>query len=243
MGNAQLQMALQYHTTVVITDHGLLVDLLSPVLKQHSLEVISTFPAVKPGLAYILANPPALVIVDAIMPTLRTLKGDEVDYDHPYVLQDSRTSLQAVHIIRAKCPHTKVLLLTDEMHPYSFLNGLHAGAHGVASKIDGLLEFIQILERLMAGETRVLSNRVIRLVAAYERDPIPELTDVEVKILELAQEGYENPEIGRRLGYSAKTIRNKFHEINQKLHTHNRFEAVEMAIEIGLVGWRTGGIE
>jgi hypothetical protein len=56
----------------------------------------------------------------------------------------------------------------------------------------------------------------------------------------LVQEGLESPEIGCRLGYSAKTIRNTISKIDEKLGTRNRYEALELAIDMGLVGWRTG---
>jgi len=234
-------MTRQHSPAVIINDHALINDLLTPIFKDHGLEVVATFPSLAPGLAYVLAHPPALVVIDMVLPLMRTFKGEEVEDTHPYILQDCVHVFPAVRTIRKKCPHTKILMLSDERHPHTFHRGLQMGAHGIASKIDSLAEMVSMLRRIMAGETRVLSTRMKPLVEAYEAEPIPELTALEVKILELAQEGLENPEIGRKLDYAAKTIRNRFHTINQKLNTRNRYEALEMAIAIGLVGWRTGG--
>ena len=78
------------------------------------------------------------------------------------------------------------------------------------------------------------------LLEEYKQNPVPILTVVEVQILELVQEGLESPEIARQLGYSAKTVRNTISRINEKLGTRNRYEALELAIDMGLVGWRTG---
>jgi DNA-binding CsgD family transcriptional regulator len=42
-------------------------------------------------------------------------------------------------------------------------------------------------------------------------------------------------EIARKLGITLQTLRNHLHHINQKLHTHNRLEAVTHAMQRKLV--------
>ncbi len=202
--------------------------------------MIKSFTEAKTGLGYILTNPPDLVIIDMMMPVMRTRGYKKAGTYHPYVLMDMQTSFRIVSQIRSKCPGAKLLILTGERHPHTFYMGFKAGAHGIASKLDDLDSFLVIVQRVMAGEERVMSGRMQSLLEEYKQTPVPVLTPFEVRILELVQEGLESREIGRQLGYAAKTIRNTLSEINEKLGTKNRHEAVELAIDMGLVGWRTG---
>ena len=212
--------------------------MLSAVLKDENIQVTASFMTADPGVAYILAHAPTLAVVEMMLPVLHTRKGEKVDQSHPYVVQDCKRSFEAVRDIHRHCPKTKILMLTGERHPHNFLMAFEAGADGIACKIDGLPELVRVLRRVMSGERRVLFERMQNEVEQYLASPIPKLTKREVRILELVQEGAKNPEIARRLGLAPKTVRNVLNEINQKLGTHNRIEASEVAIEMGIVGWR-----
>ena len=231
-------MARKLRTAVVINDHQLITDLLSSLLREHNIEVVASFVSAEAGVAFVVANPPSLAVVEMVLPLLRTFKGEAVEHTHPFVLEDCESAFQAVREIRKMCPDTKTLMLTGEKHPHNFEMGFRAGAHGIASKHDGVTDLLTILHRVLAGETHVLSERVTRQLEEYLASPTLELTDTQVRILEFVQEGMESPEIGRQLGYSAKTIRNKLSQINQKLGTSNRFETVELVSQMGLLGWR-----
>ncbi len=229
---------------VLINDHQLLNDLLTSYLLVHGFNFIKSFNEVSLALADINpTNPPDLVIIDMMLPILRTLKGEKVDVFHPYILMDNKVCYQAVRDIRSKSPPTKIIILSGERHPHTFLLGFEAGAHGIASKLDGLDEFLHILKRVLSGERGVTSERVNKLLAGYTSSTYPDLSKTEIQILELVQEGKESPQIAKELGYSTKTIRNMLSKINDKLGTSNRIEALEIAIEMGLVGWRTGNDE
>lgn len=59
--------------------------------------------------------------------------------------------------------------------------------------------------------------------------PITPLSEQEREILKLFSTGKNSAEIARRLKITLQTLRNHLHHINQKLHTHNRLEAVTHA--------------
>ncbi len=225
---------------VVINDHQFVTDLLDGLLQAHGVKIVRAFAEPQAALPQIIMNPPGLVIVDMMLPSLRTIKGEQVQSDHPYVLMDSQIAVHAVRQIRDRCPSTKILMISGERHPHTFVLGFEAGAHGIASKLDGSGSFLEVLRRVLNGEEGVTSARMQRVLQEYASLPRPELTELEVHILELAQEGMECPQIARRLGYAPKTIRNYVSDINRKLGTSNRYEAVEIAIEMGLLGWRLG---
>ena len=65
--------------------------------------------------------------------------------------------------------------------------------------------------------------------------PISPLSEQEKEILHMFSVGKNSTEIARKLGITPQTLRNHLHHINQKLHTHNRLEAVTHAIQRKLV--------
>jgi DNA-binding NarL/FixJ family response regulator len=233
----------QRRSLIIINDHQFLSDLLGQVLRDLGLGMLKSFTEAADGLTYILKIPPDLVIIDMMLPTMRTRSNQKVDIHHPYILMDAQTSFYTVEQIHTACPKTKILMLTGERHPHTFHLGFEAGANGIASKLDDFSSFLNVLRRVMAGEKQVLSDRMQCLLEEYRKSPVPVLAPFELQILQLVQEGLESPEIGDRLGYSAKTIRNAVSKINEKLGTKNRFEALQLAIDMGIVGWRAGHVE
>ena len=61
--------------------------------------------------------------------------------------------------------------------------------------------------------------------------PTTPLSEQEKEILRLFSMGKNSAEIARRLKITLQTLRNHLHHINQKLHTHNRLEAVTHAVQ------------
>ena len=61
--------------------------------------------------------------------------------------------------------------------------------------------------------------------------PISLLSEREKEILRLFSLGKNSATIARTLGVTPQTLRNHLHHINEKLHTHNRLEAVTHAMQ------------
>jgi PAS domain S-box-containing protein len=66
---------------------------------------------------------------------------------------------------------------------------------------------------------------------AMRPEPMPTLSEHEKEILRLFSSGKNAAQIARNLGITPQTLRNHLHHINQKLHTHNRLEAVTHAMQ------------
>jgi PAS domain S-box-containing protein len=84
----------------------------------------------------------------------------------------------------------------------------------------------------MIDVSRQLSN--IQEVALKPM-PITPLSEQETEILRLFSAGKNSAEIARSLKITLQTLRNHLHHINQKLHTHNRLEAVTHALQRKLI--------
>ncbi len=85
------------------------------------------------------------------------------------------------------------------------------------------------LLRKMMSISRQLANLQDQDVVGKPA-PISPLSEQETEILHLFSVGKNATEIARKLGITLQTLRNHLHHINQKLHTHNRLEAVTHAV-------------
>jgi PAS domain S-box-containing protein len=65
--------------------------------------------------------------------------------------------------------------------------------------------------------------------------PVLPLTEQERRVLRVLAEGKSPSTLARELRISPRTLRNHLHHINQKLHTHNRLEAVIQATRRGII--------
>jgi PAS domain S-box-containing protein len=80
-------------------------------------------------------------------------------------------------------------------------------------------------------------SRQLASIPDIARRPLPvsPLSEQETEILQMFSVGKNSTEIAPKLGITLQTLRNHLHHINQKLHTHNRLEAVTHAIQRKLV--------
>ena len=61
------------------------------------------------------------------------------------------------------------------------------------------------------------------------------LTERELNVLKLLAEGLDTAEVGRRLFYSERTVKNIVHDLTSRLELRNRTHAVAYAIRQGLI--------
>src|SRR5205823_2305104 len=86
----------------------------------------------------------------------------------------------------------------------------------------------------MCGENCSICHRAEKHLEIPNFDlqvQITPLSEHEIEILRMFSTGKNAAEIARRLKITLQTLRNHLHHINQKLHTHNRLEAVTHAMQ------------
>ena len=86
-----------------------------------------------------------------------------------------------------------------------------------------------------AAEVVGLTRRLESGGDGGELPPTPPLTAQELRILELIRDGDGSEEIARELEIGIGTLRNHIHDLNRKLGTHSRLEALMQAVKRGLV--------
>lgn len=136
--------------------------------------------------------------------------------------------VQATRRILARCPQTKVLILSilgDEQH---ITDGLNAGAAGYIIKDADLSEFVYIIKRYARG-LPVTSAFVASRPLDERSLPAPDLSKLtrrEVEIVDLATAGRGTKDIASSLGISGETVKVHLQHIYRKLGVKNRVELI-----------------
>ena len=78
-------------------------------------------------------------------------------------------------------------------------------------------------------------GRLQRQVLAPRGLTVGGLTEREVAVLRLLAEGHDTAEVGRRLYFSERTVKNVIHDVTSRLELRNRSHAVAYAIREGLI--------
>ena len=146
--------------------------------------------------------------------------------------------------LREANPGLKVMILSASLDRSEIARAVEAGAAGVIHKSSSVLEVIDALKRLIAGEVLLPSEEVVDYLrlAGQERErrhqeelAIMKLTKREREVLEALAEGMNSKEIAERLSMTIETERTHVVNLLKKLKVHSRLEAVVFAVRHGVV--------
>ncbi|MEW2495489.1 MULTISPECIES: response regulator transcription factor [Streptomyces] len=167
---------------------------------------------------------------DAIVEAARRHRADVaiIDVDLP-----GMDGVTAAAQLRESVPSCRSLILTGLTRVGTVRRALAAEVGGFLMKDTSPAELAEAVRKVASGH-RVFDPQL--MVRVWDADGHrTRLTPRETKVLKLASEGYEPPEIGARLHLSAGTVRNYLTSVVTKLHARNRLDAVRVAREAGLL--------
>jgi DNA-binding NarL/FixJ family response regulator len=141
---------------------------------------------------------------------------------------------------------TRVVLIATRLDDAGLLATVEAGAVGLllrtAATADAVVETTRVAARGSGTMPPELLGRLLERVGHIQRDVLGPrglsasgLTERETKVLRLIAEGYDTVEVGRRLFYSDRTVKNIVHDITTRLNLRNRAHAVAYALRQGLI--------
>ncbi|HVM03226.1 MAG TPA: response regulator transcription factor [Acidimicrobiales bacterium] len=168
------------------------------------------------------------------------------------VLMDVRmpkvNGIEAAAAIRADLPSTKILMLTVSDEEEDLYEAIKAGANGyllkeisvdeVAESIRAVVQGQSLISPSMASKLLSEFNALVRRAEDRQQFPAPALTNREIEVLRLVAKGMSNREIAEELYISENTVKNHVRNILEKLHLHNRMEAVIYAVKERLLDIR-----
>lgn len=204
-------------------DHNLFRTSLRSLLKTRDIEVVGEASDGKEAVEMAERLRPDLVLMDVSMPVMN--------------------GIEATRLLREKVPEVRVVILTASMEDEILFEALRVGAHGYLLKDLQADSFFSLLDRALAGELALTPQLSLKVLDAFRKgDPSARqqdpdaLTDRERDVLQLIVEGYtSNRELARRLEIAENTVKFHVKNILDKLHLHNRAQAVSHALRHGLV--------
>lgn len=191
--------------------------------------------ALRLGLASIIATMGQAVLVgeaedgeDAIRKFL-ALRPDVMTLD---LRMPKLDGLRVVERVMAEVPEARILVMTMYDHEEDVFGSIRAGAKGYILKSAPRAEIVTALRKVGTGE-RYLPDYVATTLAT--RLSAPTLTAREQQVLELLRLGISNKEIGRQLDVAEGTVKAHVREVLSKLGAISRTEAVNLAMQRGLL--------
>jgi len=166
---------------------------------------------------------------------------------HPHIILMDITipkfdGIEATRRIKAECPATAILILTDDGNERDISDLLEAGASGCLLKNLSGADLVSAIRAAHAGEAVLhpaIAKKIFsRLGSDRRQDTAHEnqLSEREREILKLASRGLSNQDIAAHLYLSHRTIQAHLANIFRKMDAGSRTEAVLKAMTKGWLG-------
>jgi serine/threonine-protein kinase PknK len=177
---------------------------LASLLERSGLDVVGQCGDGPELVALVRERRPDLAIVDIRMPPTHATEG-----------------LDAARTIRAEFPEIAIMVLSahvDVDQAMDLLAGGRRSGYLLKNRVTNVDEFVETLERLVAGGSVIDPVLVQELVAARRTDdPLDALTPREREVLALMAEGRSNAGIGQQLWVTEGTIEKHVSSLLRKL--------------------------
>ncbi len=197
--------------------------------------VASACPAMLEGLASILQRESHIQVVSRELDgvgALRSavnLKPDVTILD--WQLGGSHAAI-LVYMIRTRHRHARIVILSDLNKDAEIVPALRSGAVGYIDRNSSPEEIVACVEQVHAGHRHLAPIAAMRLGSSVRFNG---LTAREKQIVELLGNNKTDREIAGALRISHSTVRSHVTGLFMKLNARSRTEAIDVAIECGLL--------
>jgi len=220
---------------ILVDDHDVVRTGLKTFLDtRDDIQVIGEARTGIEAIALALETRPDVTVMDITMPGL--------------------DGMEATRQLKAQCPNCQVLALTVHEDKQYLFEMLKAGASGYITKQAAADEIVAAIHSVSSGNVYLQPTLARWLLEDYRRlastlpktgDSFPEsypdqadldtLSKRELQVLELVAEGFTSPQIGTKLGISAKTVSRHRERVMNKLNLHSATALVKFAIRTGVI--------
>jgi len=222
------------------------------------LMLVDDHDVVRTGLRSFLETQPGVNVVAEAKNGQQALeRAKEIQPD--IVLMDismpDMDGMEATLQLKRLYPDCQILVLTVHADKQYFMKMLSVGASGYITKQAAADELISAIQAVAAGHVYLqpalarwlledyqqLAKKVLPLSQSESDEKDKDAVDLDIlsqrerQVLEQVGEGFNNHDIGKKLGLSPKTIARHRERIMKKLNMHSRTELVKFAIKTGLI--------
>lgn len=199
-------------------DHQIFRQSLKSLLEKQGFDIVGEAADGEEAIRLACELSPDIVLLDLRMPAL--------------------DGLESAREIRARCPETRTVILTEFDDDTYVLEALRAGARGYVLKSQAGADLVTTLRQVAEGAL-YLSPRISNAVVdTYWGDRSPanySLSERELQVLRLVAEGNTTQQIATALGVTPKTVDSHRARIMRKLGIHGTAGLVRYAIRRGFV--------
>ncbi len=213
---------------LVVDDHTLVREGTSRMLElTPDFQVVGTAAAAREALDMIKTLQPEIVLMDIKMPGIN--------------------GIDACRLIKQDWPDVEVIILSMYDEDEYVVEAVKAGATGYLLKDSSQEDLVRAIKIVHSGGSLIqpgLARKVLKEFASLARadnsptlrpQPLRELSDREIQVLQYVADGRSNKEIADKLLISEKTVKAHLRSIFRKLEVGDRAQAVAYAMRKGLV--------
>jgi len=199
-------------------DHVLVRQSLKSLLEHEGIQVIAEASDGQVALQQAQSLQPDIAVMDISMPI--------------------SNGLEAARGIRASCPKTKTILLTQHEEDHYVSEAIDAGVKGYVLKSQAVIDLMNAIRQVSRGEVYLSPGISATLMDVYRsksdrtKDP---LTARERQVLQLIAEGKSTKDIACVLSISPKTAESHRTRLMRKLDIHETASLVLYAVRRGIV--------
>jgi DNA-binding NarL/FixJ family response regulator len=200
--------------------------------------IVEDLSEVRDGLVELIQSDEELQMVNSFkdaetaIQKLPALQADIVIMD---INLPGMSGIDCIKTIKDKCPDTQFMMFTVYENDEKVLQALKAGATGYLLKRTEPKRIVESIKELSQGGSPMSSNIARKLLTLFVHEKAitkkEVLSDRENEVLQLLADGLLYKEIADRLYIGHGTVRQHIHNIYEKLHVHNRTEAVNKYFE------------
>lgn len=199
-----------------------------------AISIVEDIKDVREGLQRLIGSAPGFLCLSAYGTAEEALK-DLPEMNPDIVLMDinlpGMNGIDCIGKIKSVCPRIQFMMFTIYEDSEQVFNALAAGASGYLLKNTPKQKILEALQELHKGGSPMSANIARKVVSYFQKkETVPDtelqISPREKEVLELLSKGYLYKEIGDRLNIATGTVQQHIHKIYDKLHVHNRTEAV-----------------
>jgi DNA-binding NarL/FixJ family response regulator len=202
------------------------------------VSIVEDLAEVREGLIELVQSDSELLMISSFRDAESAVKKLP-DLQADIVLMDinlpGMSGIDCIKSIKEKCPGTQFMMFTVYENDEKVLQALRAGASGYLLKRTEPQRILESIKELNQGGSPMSSNIARKLLNLFVHEKVKTkkeiLSNRENEVLQLLADGLLYKEIADRLYIGHGTVRQHIHNIYEKLHVHNRTEAVNRYFE------------